>query len=101
LNGEVLSRLVPKAFEFAKSFLKPPKLALVDLQKWQALCCRLFKRQFIIVNIFGGLKTVKTGPRNMFSNRSEDLSSLVMKSFQKIKMHLTLNSSKLLNLIYK
>jgi hypothetical protein len=47
---------VPKAFEFAESFLKPARLPLSGFQKWWALCCPLFKRELFIDNLFAGFQ---------------------------------------------
>jgi hypothetical protein len=64
---------LPKAFEFAESFSKPAKLTLAGFQKWQALCCQLFKRALFMGNIFSGFKNQRFWFWPIFKNLGSTL----------------------------
>jgi hypothetical protein len=78
----VLSRLAPKASEFAESFSKPARLPLTGFQKWWRCAALISKDNFSSETYFpdfktsemliAGFKSSRATPRHLSSNRGKD-----------------------------
>jgi hypothetical protein len=66
--------------------LKTGRIGAVCFQKWQALRCRLFIRELLIRNTFGGLKKGKIGPGRISKALSADLRNPVSKRSKRFEL---------------